>query len=206
MTVVFIHGLGQGTSSWDEVIKHLDRTDVKCIDLIVIKKKEPLNYQMLYDEVKRQCSQIPEPIHLVGLSLGGVLAMNYAIDFPEKVNSMTIINSQYKMPKFLLSIQNIIFRVIPKKKFDVMGFSKEDFISIIRSMKKIDFTDRLKQLSVNSLIVNGEKDKLNYKSAKEMVNLLTNAIFISVPNAGHEINKDASQELAKVISNFLSTL
>lgn len=39
-----------------------------------------------------------------------------------------------------------------------------------------------------------------------MVNLLTNTIFISVPNTGHEINKDAPQELAKVISNFLSTL
>lgn len=206
MTILLIHGLGQGASSWDEVIKHLNRSDVKCIDLIAAKTNAPLNYQLLYDEVKRQCAQISDPIHLVGLSLGGVLAMNYAIDFPEKVAAMTIINSQYKMPKFLLSLQNMIFRVIPKKKFDIMGFSKKDFISIIHTMRKIDFTDSLKKLPVPSIIVNGEKDKLNYKAAKEMVNLLTNASFVSVSNAGHEVNKDAPQELANVISNFLSTI
>lgn len=203
MTVVFIHGLGQGTNSWDKVIKHLDRTDVKCIDLIAIKKKEPLNYQMLYDEVKRQCSQISEPIHLVGLSLGGVLALDYAIQFSEKVNSLVIINSQYKMPKFLLTLQNVIFQFIPKNKFNIMGFTKQDFISITNSMKSIDFSNQLKHLETPTLLINGEKDKLNYKAAKEMSELLVNSKLVIIPNAKHEINKDLPKELASVINVFL---
>lgn len=206
MTILLIHGLGQGVSSWDEVIKYLDRTDVKCIDLVAIKKSTPLDYKMLYDEVKRQCSQIAGPIHLVGLSLGGVLAMNYAIDFPEKVHSMTIINSQYKMPKLLLSIQNIIFKCIPKKNFEVMGFSKPDFISIINSMKTIDFTDDLKQLSIKSLIMNGKKDKLNYAAAKQMHEMLKNSKFIIVDNGGHELNKEQPELLSYEINMFLSGL
>ena len=38
---------------------------------------------------------------------------NYAIDHPDKVNSLILIAAQYKMPKKLLSIQNTIFRFMP---------------------------------------------------------------------------------------------
>lgn len=206
MTIIFIHGLGQGANSWDNVINYLDRTDVKCIDLIASKKNGTLNYEKLYNEVKQECEKYNQPLHLIGLSLGGVLAMNYAIDFPQKIASMTIINSQYKMPKVLLTIQNLIFKLVPKQKFEVMGFSKKDFISITSSMKNIDFTEPLKNVSVKSLIVNGEKDKLNYKAAKEMTNLLPNAKLLSIRHAGHEINKDAPEELASVITTFLNHL
>ena len=35
-------------------------------------------------------------LNLCGLSLGAVLALNYAIDFPKKVNSLILIAPQYE--------------------------------------------------------------------------------------------------------------
>ncbi|MGO4928740.1 alpha/beta fold hydrolase [Fundicoccus sp. Sow4_F4] len=51
---------------------------------------------------------------MFGISLGGTLALNYAVDFPEAVDSLTLINTQFKMPKVLLSLQNIFFKFIPR--------------------------------------------------------------------------------------------
>lgn len=48
-----------------------------------------------------------------------------------------------------------------------MGFSKKDFISIIDSMKAINFTNDLQRLSFKSLIINSKKDKLNHKAAQK---------------------------------------
>ena len=41
---------------------------------------------------------------------GAVLALNYAIDFPQKAGSLVLIAPQYDMPKFLLKVQNVLFK------------------------------------------------------------------------------------------------
>lgn len=203
MKTILIHGLGQGVSSWDNVIEYMEITDVLCIDLVSAKKDKPLTYDILFEEVKRICHSYNEPINLIGISLGGVLALDYAIQFSEKVNSLVLINSQYKMPKFLLTLQNIIFQFIPKQKFNVNGFTKQDFISITNSMKHIDFSNQLKHLDTLTVLINGEKDKLNYKAAKEMSELLVNSKLIVIFNAEHEINTEMPRELAAVINSFV---
>ena len=44
------------------------------------------------------CFESLTDICLCGLSLGGVLALNYAIEHPEKIKGMVLIATQYKMP------------------------------------------------------------------------------------------------------------
>ncbi len=48
--------------------------------------------------------------NLCGISLGGILALNYVLDFPDKVKSLVLIGISHKVPKVMFSIQNIIFR------------------------------------------------------------------------------------------------
>ena len=48
------------------------------------------------------CGDFSQSLNLCGLSLGAVLALNYAIDFPQRVNSLILIAPQYDMPKFLI--------------------------------------------------------------------------------------------------------
>ena len=54
-----------------------------------------------------------EKIDLCGLSLGGILALNYAIDYPNKVEKLVLIGTPYRVPKVMFSIQNIIFKFLP---------------------------------------------------------------------------------------------
>ena len=66
-----------------------------------------------------------EKIDLCGLSLGGVLSLNYAIEYPHKINSLVLIAPQYKMPVNLLKVQNLLFRFMPKAAFQSTGFEKK---------------------------------------------------------------------------------
>lgn len=60
--------------------------------------------------------------------------MDYVKKYPEKVNSIIIIGTPYDIPKALFKIQSMIFHFMPNSKFDDMGCSKKDFITLVNSM------------------------------------------------------------------------
>ena len=89
------------------------------------------------------CQPEAEKLDLCGISLGGILALHYAISHPERVNSLVLIGTQYVMPRKLLAIQNFMFRLMSEQKFEGIGFSKKDFIQLSRTMAKLDFHSEL---------------------------------------------------------------
>lgn len=204
MTYIFIHGLGQDSSSWEKTISCLDDIDESVIplDLSIFLQDKDRTYENLYSDFSAYCHSIPGQLHLCGLSLGGILALNYALDFPEKIKSIVLIGAQYVMPKTLLKLQNIIFRLIPDSFFQKSGFEKKEFISLTNSMLHINFSSRLKDVSCNTLIICGEKDSVNKRAAKELAENIQEAKLIFVEKAGHEVNIDAPQKLAEVIRYF----
>lgn len=113
-----------------------------------------------------------------GLSMGAVLALNYAIDHPDKVKALVLIAAQYKMPKKLLKFQNMLFRFMPNatiKQFD----SKADAISLCGTMAELDFRDSLCKVSCPALIVCGEKDNANKKASKELAGYLSDSTSVN---------------------------
>lgn len=122
-----------------------------------------VNYVSLYQAFSNYCNQIEGSIDLCGLSLGGVMALNFAIDHPEKVNSLALIAVQYKMPKKLLQFQNLLFRFMPKSMFEEMGFGKEDFLQLCKSMMELDFSESVKKIACPTMVICGEKDNANKK-------------------------------------------
>ena len=206
MEYVFLHGLGQGSASWQNVVSHMENPkeprEILCPELNLLLQGQEVVYANLYHEFEVYCSKLSSPFHLCGLSLGGVLALNYAIEHPEKVSSLVLIGTPYTMPKLLLKIQNIIFQCMPQSVFEKMGFKKKDFISLTNSMADLDFSKNLKDVTCACLVVCGEKDSANKKAAKGLAANLENAKLWLVENAGHEVNLDAPDTLAAVLDEF----
>ncbi len=173
-----------------------------CPDLVEGVKNENVNYKNLYHAFSGLCDKFDESIDLCGISLGGVLALNYAIERPEKIKLLVLIATPYKMPKMLLKLQNICFRLMPKSMFWQMGFEKKDYIGLCSSMMELDFTDRLYNISCPVMIVCGEKDNANKKAAKELVTLLKDARLEIISGAGHEVNVEAPDKLGKLLSSI----
>jgi len=109
---VLIHGSGHQSASWKEVISYMPNSeDIMCPNLRSILAGKEASYANLYASFVEYCDQIDGHIHLCGLSLGGILALNYALDFPEKVKSLVLIGPPHKIPKVAFGIQNVISRL-----------------------------------------------------------------------------------------------
>lgn len=203
MKYILLHGMGQNASSWAETISYLsDKAETVSLELSNFFSEGDCTYSKMYTSFCEYCNNISEPLNLCGLSLGAVLALNYAIDFPQKVSSLVLIAPQYDMPKFLLKVQNVLFKFMSESKFKDIGLKKNDFIMLTNSMADIDFTNGLYKVNCPVLIICGEKDNVNKKVAIKLAEKLSNAKFSTVGNSGHEVNIDNPQGLAKVITMF----
>ncbi len=199
MKYLYLHGLGQTSASWNNVIKETEvANDSVSLSLNDMKHA---TYDELYSALTKECDKYDD-IVLCGLSLGAVLALNYALDYPNKVKSLVLIAPQYKMPKMLLRLQNIMFKLMPASNYDSIGFKKEDFISLCSSMAKLDFSHSLDKISCPVLVVCGEKDNVNKKATKELVKHLKDAKYLELLNTGHEANIESSKELAVELNKF----
>ena len=117
MKYLYLHGLGQNANSWNKVTGITNMLDnTMCLDFPEMLRDKPVTYSNLYMAFSEICDAESEDIILCGLSLGGVLALNYAIDHPQKVKALILIAAQYKMPARLLKVQNLMFHQDPQFK------------------------------------------------------------------------------------------
>ena len=206
MNRILVHGLGQTPTGWGRTVAQLeDKENTICPDLAKLVSGQEVTYGNLYKEFAGICNELDRQVQLCGLSLGGVLALNYAIDYPEKVHSLVLIGAQYKMPKNMLRFQNMLFKFMPKSAFTQMGFGKADFIGLCRSMMDLDFSDSLQKVTCPVLVVCGEKDSANKRASMELADKLENARLQIIPGAGHEVNVEVPEVLAESINNLTDT-
>lgn len=201
MKYLYLHGLGQTSASWDNVIRETEVAD-DSISLSLNAMKHA-TYDELYSALIDECNKYDD-IVLCGLSLGAVLALNYALDYPNKVKGLVLIAPQYKMPKLLLKLQNIMFKLMPSSNFDSIGFKKEDFISLCGSMSLLDFSHSLDKITCHVLVICGEKDNANKRASKELVNRLKDSKYLELSNTGHEANVESYKELAVELNKYYS--
>lgn len=84
MAKIMIHGSGHKGASWHETVSHMENnSDILCPDLVSILKGKEASYANLYSSFTEYCDKIHGQVHLCGISLGGILALNYALDFPK---------------------------------------------------------------------------------------------------------------------------
>lgn len=203
MTYLFLHGLGQTAASWDRVLDTpVCRGEMLRPELAGFLRDRPCGYAALYEAFSAYCGGIPGPVSLCGLSLGGILAMQYAIEHPSKVQSLVLIGTQYVMPVKLLRVQNAVFHLMPQRLFANMGFSKKDFISLTGSMMDLDLQQGLRRIACPTLVVCGERDRANMPAALELRDQIAAAELRVIKGAGHAVNTDAPEALGASLHAF----
>ena len=202
-----MHGLGQTSSCWQSTLTYLPKQSAAiCPNLFELCTSPDISYQKLYKAFVAYCDKFTQPLNLCGISLGAILALNYAIDFPKKVHSLVLIAPQFKMPRYLMKLQNIIFNILPEKMFLKSGVVKNNMIQLSKTMLNLDFSGKLERIVCPVLVVCGAKDYVNQKAAKTLTNRLTTANYYMIKNAGHEVNIEAPKSLALAIEQFYENI
>lgn len=202
MPIVFLHGLGQKPEDWNGVVSRLAKgSRTLCPNLYAL-ERDGEDYPALYGAFERYCDGLEGPLDLCGLSLGGVLALQYAAEHPERVNSLALIGARASMPKALLAVQNLLFRVMPAERFRKTGMEKRSVIKLCASMAELDLRPVLEQITCPALVLCGEKDRANRHAAEELGRMLPNGEVRLIAEGGHEANKDAPEALSVLLADF----
>lgn len=182
--VVFLHGLGETCEVWNPVIKQLPQTE--CAAPEVLKVKSPMTDWSLEGISNEIADTLTEPVHLVGLSLGAVMALQIAISHPDKVVSLFISAPQAKLPQLLMSLQRVLMRLLPAKWVCPPQLSKAELFGVLDSLKYLDLTSQLSALRIPVTVVCGSRDKANLPASRKIARLIPEARFTVIPGVGHQ--------------------
>ena len=203
MKIVFLHGLVQRVADWEQVASPFPNMD--CPELFEI-AGEKLNYSAILSSLEERYEYEKEPLCLCGLSLGGMLALDYALRHGDQVAAMVLLGARDRTPRLLMDIQDLLFRCMPDKAFASTGMKKEQVRDLTRSMKDLDFTDRLSTIHCPVTVACGEKDHPNLAAARRLAKYLPNARLYVVPHAGHELNTDAPDTVVEMVRESFDRL
>ena len=201
MKLIFLHGLGQGVLSWQGVQYALSPINSTTFDIF---SHPGESYQEVKARLIERLQQESEPFILVGLSLGGVLALDLSSqDFPQ-LKGLVLAGTQYKLTTNpLYRLQILLFRLLPKQVFEKQDANKQQMLRILTELKGLNLTDTVKACSLPSLVICGSKDWANQSSSKKLAKLLPKGCYQEIADGGHLLNTQNPYELAQAIKEFV---
>ena len=204
MKLIFLHGLGQDVLSWQGVQFALSPLHSKTFDIFSHPKE---SYQEVKERLMERLQQESEPFILVGLSLGGVLALDLSRqDFPQ-LKGLVLAGTQYKLnTNPLYRLQILLFRLLPKHVFEKQDANKQQMLQNLTELKGLNLTDTVKACPLPSLVVCGSRDWANQSSSKKLAKLLPKGRYQEIANGGHLLNNEKPNEHAHDNKAFVAGL
>jgi pimeloyl-ACP methyl ester carboxylesterase len=201
--VILIHGLGGSSDWWRHNVATLAREfRVIALDLIgfgrnrffLRRSRLPLRFSEVASLLARWIeSSIREPVHLVGNSMGGQVAIHVAASRPDLVRSLTLVNSS-GIPFEIAPGQHLANLVVPRGAMsfatvlarDVFRAGPTAIAVAFSRLLRDDARPLLQKLGMPVLLLWGERDPLvPLVYAKQMHAMIPNSRLQVIPRAGH---------------------
>jgi pimeloyl-ACP methyl ester carboxylesterase len=228
--IVFLHGGGLSGRMWQPQLEIL--TDYYCLapDLPEQGRSVEEGPFSLNDSANKIIELIRERVpskrtHLVGLSLGGAVALNIMRIAPECVDHVMVSGTAAGLGKILGAISKysaILYRVmkpetlirasikqfnIPKVYHDMF---REDMLITLNESFVLHFTDALMTMqlpcdsSISTLVVVGEQETIPAKqAARKLTSCLKNSEGMIAPGLGHVWNLQAPDLFAETVRAWI---
>jgi len=236
--IVFIHGVGLNKEIWKPQINFFKYYNTLTYDLLGHGKTPLKKSKVSFEDFSKQLVKLINElnfnkIHLVGFSLGALIARHFASEHNDKLSSLIIHSSIYK--------RNEEQKRVVKNRFDSAKMSNpalkqaalrrwlsEDFskknpgiykkiYSILEKNKRVDFLkcyeifvnyndddNMLKKINVNTLITTGEND---VGSTPEMSKNLSKAIkgskFVEIKRGKHLCSIECANDVNITFKEFI---
>ena len=116
--------VGTNAQDWKEVVQQLSISDVDCPELFSSTEDE-ISYLKILGDLEQRYSEVKEPLRICGLSLGALLAIDFAIRHEEKVDSLVLIGAQYKVPSLLIDFKILSSVVCQTRFLKVWDYQKQ---------------------------------------------------------------------------------
>lgn len=99
--LVFIHGVGLDHKMWEPQINSLKNNSIITYDLLGHGKTPFNKEEITLDDFSNQLDDLikflkVDKIHLIGFSLGSLIALDFASKFQDKLKTLTVLGTTYK--------------------------------------------------------------------------------------------------------------
>ena len=228
MQLIFIHGSGTTGRAWKyqseffpgsiavNLPGHPDGDLLDSIPAMAAWLKQFVQEQALSDLV------------LVGHSIGGGIALQYALDYPEDVRALVTVGSGGRLrvhPDTIAFVEQALSRpesIAPmiegfwknvseefaaELKADGLALGPGVFLSDFKACDKFDVMDRLGQISAPTLAIVGTKDVMTpVKYAEFLVEKLKDASLATIEGGTHSVFAEFPEQVNASLDRFLKQL
>lgn len=231
--LLFIGGLGSSCRNWDYQMQAFSNNfKVITFDLRghgeTDKPEGPYTISLFTKDVAELIKFLKSyPVHVVGLSMGAIIGFKLAIDYPQLIKTLTVVNMGTSFEKKWYYLFLIGLKLLGVKKFaKVVGpklfiktehkeiaqkwmerFSKNDkkiLLYSLKALKNWDITNQLPRIQCPTLVISSDRDQTPLKSKKRCVALIPDAKLIIIEDAGHVLPMEKPEKFNKILDEFIS--
>ena len=236
--IVFVHGVGLNHKIWKPQINFFKEYNTLTYDLLGHGKTPLKKTKVTFNDFSRQLLNLInelkfEKIHLVGFSLGALIARHFASKHNDRLCSLIIHGSIYKRTEEQKRVVIDRFHVAKhnrsvSKKSSIARWLTEDFISknpeiydeiysILESNNNknflkcyelfthyIDNDDEIEKINVNTLITTGEHDvRSTPEMARNLNKVIKNSKFVEIKKGKHLCSIECADDVNITFQEFI---
>jgi len=237
--VLLIHGLGSSTEDWDLQVAVLKR-DFTVITYDVRghgKTSKPAgkySVPQFADDAAKLIRQLDlGPVHVMGLSMGGMIGFQLVADHPELVRSLIIVNSGPEMvlrtwrEKLAIAQRRLIVRMMGMRKMgEVLAlrllpgpqhvslretfadrWARNDKSAYLRALNALvgwSVAAKLPQIRCPVLVVAADQDYTPVAWKREYTSMMPNASLVVIPDSRHMMPVERPELFHDAIIPFLT--
>jgi pimeloyl-ACP methyl ester carboxylesterase len=233
--LVVVHGGGGDARTWwDNIIELSEKYTVYAPDLPGYGGSQPLEGNYYIPELSRFLGSFAtnlglERFNLVGHSMGGGVALDYALRSPHKVKKLVLVSSLclgreiafwvrlFSIPALLRSIGVLTISILKGIKWLAERMNPAEFImplspaavtigGYITTFKQqsVVLEDRLAEVAVPTLLVWGSRDPIvPVRHAYQAAKVIPDCRVKVFKNRGHNVHRDELEEFSSTLSGFL---
>ncbi len=235
--MVFIHGVGLTYEIWRPQLEFFRDYSNLSYDILGHGKSSLNKEKISFDDFSNQLIELLNElkinkIHLIGFSIGSLIARNFATKFNDRLKSLTLLGSIYKRSEEEQKIVNSRFAQAKKelklskqalkrwftdKYLEKNNDTYDKISSILSSNNMANFLkvyelfvkhkndEDFQKIKVNTLIMTGEYDVgSTVKMSKELNKIIKNSEIKIIKNGKHLCGIECADDVNLTIKNFVN--
>lgn len=238
--IIFIHGIGLNCGIWEEQISYFKNHNTIIYDLIG-HGKTPLNKtQITMQDFVKQLLKLADGLninkfHLVGFSIGSLIARDFAASYSDRLNSLTIFGTVYKRSEDekrqiinryeTMKLKKDISKTRAVERWFTEKFLKknpETYKKIYSMLKNTnhevwlkiyklfvqheDDDKEIKKITAKTLIITGQEDiGSKPRMSKEISKLIQGSLCTIIKNGRHLCNIECAENFNITIKEFIDS-
>ena len=236
--VLLLHGLGSRGEDWAAQTPEFSKQyrviapDIRGHGRSG-KPPGPYSVPLLASDISRLMDGLGiDSAHLVGLSMGGMIAFQMAVDQPRRVRSLTIVNSApevvpHSFREWLMIRQRLLLarlfdpartakflgpRLFPKPEQEPIRQAfverwatndKDAYLASIRALAGWSVLGRIGTVECPVLVISGDRDYTPVEAKRAYASRLPNSRLVVIEDSGHATPIDQAERFNECVLDFL---